>query len=227
MTNKISDKDYKSINFHFFTKLHDLRSAVDYNVNYSKCNCDQFYCRCSKIVSVDINEFKPHILLETLTAGIEDELLIYCIDRVIRNCKLDCESFRYEVIEGYYGEELDTIYLNNTDCHRIYSMIQELASLPYIDMIKYILKLEYGYLIKALDMVNNLCISNIDVNHILEQEVYRKKIDVFNQYYQEEYLLPCGIFIKKNKKFRLIDGYHRTAKEFYKGNSLIKGIVLW
>lgn len=205
---------------------------LDYNTG-SSCNynnCDSI-CRHNtisdlKIQSFDYDGFCKFFYEFTPSAHVIDK---YCIDRMLKSLKLTSENFTPETIEGYYGDEISGIYLEPDYFDKIFNNINELSKLNYfVDKIHFILKLEYGYVLDSVKPLTGISVEDIDVRDIKFNDVYRKKIDIQEDWYNTSYTLPRGIFIylPEERKYRLIDGYHRTCKAIDLGMEKISALVL-
>ncbi len=206
------------------------QGVIDYDYENDREGCDcPDYCRCGRIVNTKTSNFNINNLINTITdfGKTPDEILTYCVDRVVRSKKLENDDFEVATCGGYYGEEIDGVYLDNTVSQKLYDSLKKLENLSDIEMIKYVLEIEYGYLLEELKNTQTVKIKDISINDISFQEDYRKKVDISENYYDEKFTLPRGIFLPKdNNKFRLIDGYHRVVKAKSLNLTTIKGIIL-
>lgn len=214
-----------------FGRQHDWRHCefiqYDYNKEYncSDGHCNSI-CRCGVITDIELSKFDTNAMVSDITSGIENDILIYCIDRIIRLQKLTEDCFQLHTCSGYYGEEIDGLYLDESYEKIISDNLSKLKGISDADRIKFVLTLEYGYLLDVLVDTSSAMIHNIDINNISFQEEYRKKINTSENYYDEKFQLSRGIFIAKGNEFRLIDGYHRVMKAKSLGMDQVKGIVL-
>jgi len=214
-----------------FDRQYDWRHSeviqYDYNNEYNCLNsCCDSICRCGVITDIELSKFNTNVMISQITSGIENDILVYCIDRIIRLQKLTEDCFQLHTCGGYYGEEIDGLHLDEYHEKIISDNLSKLKEISDADRIKLVLTLEYGHLLDVLVDTSSAMIHNIDINNISFQEVYRKKIDTSENYYDEKFQLPRGIFIAKGNEFRLIDGYHRVMKAKSLGMDKIKGIVL-
>lgn len=191
--------------------------------------CDGDYCRCKKITNAYISKFLFDDVVNFLVkeAHIKNDIFIYCLDRVLRTLSLNKESFTVEYGRGYYGEEIYGIYLEEDLSKNINKCISELSNLSDLNKIKYVLNLEYGYILDSIKDCKNVEIVDLKVSDIILNESYRKKIFKIDEYYGKDFKLPRGLYLKESlNKFRLIDGYHRLSSAQLLKLDTIKGIIL-
>ncbi len=216
-------------------------AGINYDSNYirncreSGCN-DEGICRCGKYEDFKITSFDANAFIDTLNFKISNDLVKYCIDRIVRIQNISPENFNAQINGSYYGEEIDAIYLDHSVCSKLYKKIFKLKKLADIDKIKYLLELEYGYILDSIKNLKHYNIKEIDMSTIKKSDHYTKKIlekDLNN--YDEVYKLPRGIFIDKTDycprqynefNYKLIDGYHRLLSAEQMGMKTIVGIVL-
>jgi len=201
-------------------------SSIEIEYDRTSCTGCEDYCRCAKIInaeieSLNINEFLSNFLDDSAPA-----ILNYCIDRIVRLAKISKDSFEINVAQGYYGEEIDSVTLDSGIVKKLYKNIVKLKDLLGIQKIKHVLTLEYGYLLDSIKWLDNYKIEEIWLNEISYNDDYRKKVDISENYYDKDFTLPRGIFIKKGDQYKLIDGYHRTLKAKSIGLTRINVIVL-
>lgn len=217
----------------------DYIGYIDYDSNPEEAydhdeRCKDDYCRCTTLHPT-INSFDYKDIVKRICEqfNIENEKIIYCIDRICSTLKN--EDFYCNVCGGYYGEEMDSIVIDNYD---ILNKLEEninikLArknkiakineSVELDDNIRNILIMEYGYL---LDDLKNATFSiiEIDPKHIiLSQTEHAKNLnkDKVNGYKNHQGI--CGVVKEKNGIYRVIDGYHRITANLNK--SKIKVIL--
>lgn len=210
----------------------DFLYCVDYDSNseqaedhYERCKDD--YCRCSTLHPT-INSINYKDVVERICTqfNIQNEKMIYCIERVCSTLK--AEDFYSNVCGGYYGEEMDSIVLEN------YEILDELESIIDIklarkkkinklnelseldDKIRRVLVLEYGYLLEDLK-TSSFSVIEIDPKHIiLSQTDHAKNLNKEKVKGYSNHLGICGIVKEKNGIYRVIDGYHRITANLNK-----------
>jgi hypothetical protein len=219
-------------------KKYDLKLFTDWTFD-SDFHCRDFgceeekICRCStishyEITSVGFNsivsdiykrifedstESKRNQKIEAIIGGITDEINLYTIDRIFRINKLFlCQNFYAEIIKGYYGEEIGPIYINESVAEKVKNQLEVAFSKDNLtDRIKYLLYLEYGYILPDLK-TGNFTLEIVKKNDIIFgnnshfEKVSRENLEFYNN---KNYKLIRGVAIREGERFRLIDGYHR------------------
>lgn len=217
----------------------DFSSYVDYDSNREVAydhdeRCKDDYCRCSTL-NPTINSFNYKDIVKLICEQfkIENEKTIYCIDRICST--LTIEDFYCNVCGGYYGEEMDSIVIENYD---ILNKLEEnidikLArkkkiskindSVKLDNNIRNILIMEYGYLLEDLKNAS-FSVIEIDPKHIiLSQPDHAKNLNKNKVDGYKNHQGICGIVKEKNGIYKVIDGYHRITANLNK--SKIKVIL--
>jgi hypothetical protein len=209
--------------FPLFEKT-NLQYEVDYDYQRSACTCNAYetgdYCRCTKIERAWVESVNVKLVVKKLYTKYcqePSELDEYCFDRICSALKIFDKS-RYEVEScwGYYGEEIDGVYFEAEE--KIVEAYEKVISLESdIEKIKFILELEYGYLIDRLTYTTSATIEEVNTEKIkLPQTEYFIKLskDVVEDYKNRK--LPVAVCIKNKDRYfeafdtyTLIDGYHR------------------
>jgi hypothetical protein len=208
-----------------FRYLVDVEYDTEYHCDEEE-NCDEEgnsfckndFCRCSTIENTRIEKGIDilYIVQAVLSpkSSIIDE---YCVERILRINKIyDTDPYHdmldIEVCRGYYGEEIGSVTLDRQIAKKIDEEVAKMLSLSDNDKIRYVLELEYGYVLESL---KNLTFSIKEVdkeNIIFAQKEYAKKLDKeMVEQYKDWNDLPRGICLKEDnvEKYRIIDGYHR------------------
>jgi hypothetical protein len=214
----------------------DLKHYVkcDYKTSYDCDNygCDDI-CRCQKISNpvvsiVDFITMSEYIYKEIYRYGEStkrDEKLrtilfdtdknfdIYCIDRILRCHKIFKQEFYdIEIIQGYYGDETDSIKLKKSISSLIDKDITELLSLNKLkEKVEFILTKEYGFILPELkDKQYDINYINSD-DLLFGQEKHNEKVinGLYEYYSDKSYNNIRGVVIESDSKYRVIDGYHR------------------
>lgn len=211
----------------YFPPLTDLKYMVDYEYDsYYPCQhgsgcCDDDYCRCCEISNVRITNVPINYFVEFLCGKAKknlskeenkkDTILRYCVDRILRLHQIyDNNNFDTSVRDDYYGQEVGTIYLKQNCCNIINTSLSQLKSLPDIDKIKFVLELEYGYLLDKIKTSTLLVIVEVTGSDIIHSNgEYIKKIKQDDVY--KDYNLPMAVCVSEGKKYKIIDGYHRIS----------------
>lgn len=197
--------------------------------------CDSI-CRCSTIVntkikSIDINQIVDNIYqiyfkntkeekrdskLNEILNNIDKTINLYTIDRIVRINRLwDKDNWEINVSGGYYGEELDSVILENYIARKIEKNIEDSIELNDLSKrIEFLLHLEYGYILPEL-IGKNYKVDTINKEDIIfgSDGHYRKiQTENLDHYNDTKYKNIRGIVTSKDDKFKLIDGYHRCFK---------------
>lgn len=227
MKNKV--KKEARINFQYLLQ-YDIEER---NPGCEGCSGDRSdYCRCSVIDDVEINEKKlDHLPIaeyfidwvgEKNKTDSTNVCLLYCMDRIFRHANLMQESFEWVSENGYYGQELQGIYLTEDLERAMRNHYDELiASHTITDKINYVLTNEYGFLLPRIKGLNWYFMS-VYVKDIIIPNVdyYTKKLDKNLISYYKDWKLPICLIDENNK---LIDGYHRyTANSNLEMMSVLK-----
>ncbi len=202
----------------------NLQFNVEYDYERSECTCNAYedgdYCRCTTIErawieSIDVKDIINK--LYTKYCKEHSEINEYCFDRICSALRIyDKDFYEVETCGGYYGEEVDGVYFENEE--KIFNAYNEILELETdIDKIKYVLKLEYSYLLDRLMYMTSAKIENVITEKIkLPQKEYFVKLnkEVIEDYKDRK--LPIAVCIKNKDRFydafdtyTLVDGYHR------------------
>lgn len=213
----------------------DFQYVLDYDSNrevaydhYERCAND--YCRCSTI-SPSLNNIDHTAILEHICErfNITEEKTKYCIERICST--ITEEDFNFEVCGGYYGQELESLTIDNTN---IINKLEEILDIKKArknkidnlnqiaknkisdDNIRKILVMEYGYLTEELKN-SSFTIIEVDTNNIvLPQKEHANNLNQnkIKQYRNRKGI--CGIVKKVGNKYKVIDGYHRVTANMNK-----------
>jgi hypothetical protein len=230
--NKAVKSVFENMNFHY----HGVN--VDYNISYSceSVECDSI-CRCAKfeslrIESIDLNEVVLSLtgdilkVIKPFKLNIDEEILVYCLDRLIRHSGLrNPDNYDINCRSGYYGEELDGVsYYDDDLINNIVNIIQASS----IGAIKIVLEKEYGYLLPTIKDFNLCLIKQVKpLQLVMPNKEYYFKLDKEMVEEYGEYNLPIGIYIDEDDgHYRLIDGCHRYHAFIGSGSKVCKIIIL-
>lgn len=200
--------------------------------NGSDC-CDNDMCRCGIIKDAKVTSINPVKITAALTAGIQNEVLAYCVDRVVVNSGiLDVDNWEVSVSRGYYGEEIDGVgpvsSVTSSLVKELTKLLDEDNESPY-KRIKIALEAEYGYLIPKLQNAE-YAVMVVEVSPSVIQmgnDDYMRKVSKKTLEFYAEYKLPRGVCINNGRDaFRLIDGYHRVTSALQNKLDTIKIISL-
>jgi hypothetical protein len=205
----------------------EISYSREYNCQESGC---RDICKCSIIVdietSVDTNriikkiyniyfddslETKRNSKLSELLWDISDDINLYTIDRISRYFKI-WNNIEVNKTGGFYGEEIESVKISNSE--KIVELINKGLSINDLNnRVKYLLGLEYGYLLPELEN-KNWELSEINIDDIeIRNESHLESVSNKELKHYDNYLGIMGVVIlTKNDKWRLIDGYHRLSK---------------
>lgn len=217
----------------------NLLDCVEYSC-HEIFSCDTFgcteegICRCSTIASVEIQKINLEALSEQLysqikTYGIHanrenkiinllwdynpDVINRWCIDRLLSINKVwNVNNVEYTFQSGYYGEEIDSFYLNNTLFEKLSSQIETVINLDSLkERVLFLLELEYGKILENL-VDKKFDVKLIDIEKIIfPKQSHKNKVDSKTLHYYNKYNLPKGLVEKKGNYFHVVDGYHRLS----------------
>ena len=217
----------------------DLQDYVDYDYERSACTCNAYetgdYCRCTTIdrawvESINIDTVVSKLYKKFSTAP--SELNEYCFDRICYAFKIyDKDLYEVEIGRGWYGEEVYGVYFENEE--KIFNAYTELLKFNSdLEKIKYVLNLEYGYLIDRVATTTSATVEEVASKKIkLPQTEYFIKLtkEVIEEYKNRR--LPIAVCIKQKDRwleeydrYILVDGHHRFVAN--KEKAINKIIVL-
>lgn len=210
--------------------------SVDYCSSYPDddgCTCpEDDYCRCQVINIEDVNINAESITPETIldlfiesksqynrdikiNETLEGDITLYGIGRIMSINKLyDKNNYEPQISGGYYGQELDSIILENDIAKNVTEQIYNFLRLESInDRIEYLLVLEYDHVLD--DLVNKKWkIIEVDKEDIeIPNLQHYKNVPNLGFYSDSNYTdIRCIIRetgAKMGKPYKLTDGYHR------------------
>ena len=218
--------------------LYEIDFQYNFKIDYSYGgNCELYgcdregICRCGTIddarIADDIDmtmvtDMVYDYIFKTNDISVRRDIFIdsilddfninkYFINRILSLHKMyDKSNWNIEIIDGYYGEELSIVSLEE----RLGDISKSMSNI-FLDnksKIEYLLKKEYGYIDHRLigkkwdlDIINK---SDI----IFGQKEHYNNVSEGLYYYSDtsyDNELPRGILLKDGNKYRVIDGYHR------------------
>jgi len=215
--------------------LYDVQ--YDLNTEYAEDHderCKDDYCRCSTI-SPEVSSFAYKDIAAKIIRqfDIKNEKIIYCVDRICSTIRID--DFYCLKSGGYYGEELDSITIDN---YEILDKLEESIDIKLSrkrkldklkneseldDKIRDVLTMEYGYLLDYIK-ASSFSIIEIDTKDIIfPQTEYLKTLSSAKVGVYKNHSGICGIVRLSGNKYKVIDGYHRISSNLHK--SKIKVIL--
>jgi len=215
----------KEIIHHICDRDFHYSMDLDYNTEHDCANagCDsEGICRCGKIVDIKIESTNMADIYSVFSeVTLNSDILGYCINRLLYINKLwskeNHDVWEVNVGGGYYGEEIESVKM----CHDVQKALESqiirlIDTASDTDKIKYVLKMEYGYLLDSIKDTRHAQIIDIWRSSIkVGQPDHYKKLDinVIEDYKKtvNKLKLPICVCKKESGYVRLIDGYHRFA----------------
>ena len=202
----------KKTNKPYFEKT-NINYIVEYDYERSGCTCDNYICRCTTIEKAWVEEIYIDSLVRKLYEKFcreHSEINEYCFDRICHALRIyDKDLYEVETGPDYYGEVVYGVYFDNEEM--IFNACSVMLELPSdIEKIKYVLNLEYGYLIDRVANTTSITIEKVATDKVEPpQKEYFVKLskEVIEDYKDRK--LPVAVCIKNEDKYILIDGYHR------------------
>lgn len=210
----------KNIDFYYCGV--DVEYNTEYNCLANGCS-EEGICRCCRIYETEVKKIDLGSVINTLSDSIkkalkdfrfnmDEEILYYCLDRYLRRCGLENDSSYYiKVSPGYYGDEIDGVYLESYG-----EMIEEISRLVKLDnlgAVKRVLEIEYGFLTDFVAKTKKLHVIIVPTSDLkAPNEDYCRKLDrdAIEKYRSADYMkVPVGVFRDGLDYYRIIDGYHR------------------
>jgi len=185
------------------------RCTIKNNVCFDKFNDLELKDHILDLLCKDLSkEEKRNVFIDDLLCNGVSQIREYFIDRVLKinNC-YDPENWEIEVSGGYYGEEIHGVYLSILD--RVNSDLGQYTGDINKD-IPFLLEREYGGLNHRLvgKKWKEGIVKMDDI--IFPQTQHYNKVDGNLYYYKDEYYpFPRGVVLQDEKKYKVIDGYHR------------------
>jgi hypothetical protein len=205
MKNKIDIEFFPNCDYCGVKSHYDSHQAHDHD---ERCKND--YCRCSTIKntgidSVDMSEVLDRVMMYWELDS-EDEILVYCVDRILRHFELwDIHNWQVNVCGGYYGEEVDSVTPPDTLQEEIIKNVKCMYESD--NKIEYVLQLEYGNVLPQLQNKKWSIVTVPKSDVILGNGDYMKRVPKERCY--TEYKGIVAVCTKEENKYRLWDGYHR------------------
>ena len=195
----------------------NLQYETDYDYIRSQCTCNAYedgdYCRCTTIERAWVESINVKLVIKKLYDKYckdHSDINEYCFDRICSAFKIyDKDYYEVESCGGYYGEEIEGVYFYN-ESKIVDSYLQVLALETDVEKIKFILELEYGYLLDKVKNCTHAYISTVYTRAIdLPQQEYFVRLDkeVIEDYKNRK--LPVAVCLECGGRYKLIDGYHR------------------
>jgi hypothetical protein len=216
----------------------DFIDAVEFDT-VEKNNCNEFgchdegVCRCSVIEQVFLrkvyldmvrrkiirriynsgkNQERNKAITQILFGYDSDLVLNYCVDRLLSKFKIwDLDNWSYTTDNGFYGEEVNSVFIKTEIFSEINGHISELEKLDELrDIIFYLLELEYGSILEKLED-KNFKIDYVDFSKLIFGQKSHKKNVELEDLSNYHYPTVKGIVIKQDDNYFVVDGYHRLS----------------
>lgn len=211
------EKDLGNYNF-LYSKGSDYSYSTDYNCESYGCH-DDGICRCSTIYDAEMTQIPDleHFVADNFKGS---DLDLYCIDRIYAiNGFNHKENWKVETCGGYYGQEIAGIFFDNAE--KAFDEVQKLLSLTKdSDKIEYVLELEYGYKLNSI-LNKTWKIDYVSFDDLFFGAEYHKTNKQLVDCYANRIILPKGIVLQEQDKYRVVDGYHRLATGTKDGMALV------
>ncbi len=191
-----------------------LRFAVDvdYLLDCSDCNCYPDYCRCGVINNPTVKQICPYMardLVRSHVTGDDTEKLLAFM--FFRHC-LDGDDFYVSVCNGYYGQEIDDVKLENYGpIDRFNRFVEEGDTRALLAMV---LADHYGYVLPDVMDYKEWELISVPVSKIVApkpgmQQVFDVGYDTWDDRAYPSYYPGCVVVPCCDDKLKIIDGFHR------------------
>jgi len=229
----------------------DFKYSMSYNVD-TEFSCEESgcyeerICRCCHITKtylnkIDVDRISSDIYLDIFDGsvsskrhnainslwGISEEIEKYTIDRILRINKIwKPEFWTINVCNGYYGQEIDDILLDEDTVQTINSQLEKAFEIDNLtERIEYLLELENGFVLDDLKE-KKYTLDTIDINDIIFSNPEHKNkviLEELEHYSDKNYKGIRGVVKKDGLKWKVIDGYHRLSKT---ENKIVKVLIV-
>lgn len=214
----------------YLSKPLNLRSPIVHvtYTNFRQCETDPSHCsgicRCGKITDVVIRSVDLNLLVAQMVKHCypqwdqlspretkELQSLIYCLDRVLRIRRLYLPSnWSYRVEPGYYGEEFHGCMIHESCQKQILSDLDRLLVESPADQIRWVLELEYGYVLPILQNCTFRWRRVPRESIMLGCPNHYTRVSTENLDHYQKYQLPrCICRHELDGSYWIVDGYHR------------------
>lgn len=195
--------------------------------------CANDYCRCTTLENFVINSVDATLFVRTIKEYLDiDSDNDFFTNDIVKVCEsLRTEDFEFNTTGGYYGDEFDSIKLEN------YDVINKIANIfsikayrkeklkqinlstedigvveeDYVldEYVKKILTDEYGYVLDSLKGSKFKIVEIETKDVIFPQREYNEFVKSQNLSSYKNRKGICGLVKIVNGKYHVIDGYHR------------------
>ena len=211
----------------------DIRYLVDLDYDtYTSCEssgCNaEGICRCSTIENLTISGFKRNLSIRDLCeliynhgaleydpgdipVGKDIDINLYCFHRFLLYSKWD---FNSEISGGYYGQEIDGIYLTDQSKDKMRKAVEFLLEEQDVTKkVLHALTIEYGFPLSKLEN-KTASIQTVWFDDIIapnKERAKKVKDSRLYSYWKTPPSIPMGVCTVSGDKYNLVDGYNRLA----------------
>lgn len=192
------------------------------NVIISKINFQLLVRKIYDIYFDKSNQTKRLFKLNFILNGITSTLEFYIIERICSHYKLwSDKSYLPNIEDSYYGKVIKGFKIKEEILNEIISKIDSFLKIEKIeDKVYNLLYMEYGSILPSISN-KKIRITKIDKNKIsiLNKEYYndiQNKVQVYNNYNG-----ICGVVLKDNYNYYLVDGHNRILSSNKKNVTII------
>jgi len=201
---------------------------TDMERNCEDAGCDsEGICRCSRIVGVEIDSdiFGVNVFFE---CSYEDKTGDG-LDRVLAHwfCRKNFSkiSWGWTAGGGYYGEELERIYVENDN--GFFNLSEGFENMSHKEKIEFLLKQEYGSVLPQVEKVKDWQLKAVflsDVVNSLNTNLNDKVLKEYKTFcspythteedrksFQEKTRILAPLTLPSGGKYQVIDGRHRVT----------------
>lgn len=203
------------LNFHYVAGF-DIEYEEEFECQNGSDCCDNDYCRCGVIFNANVTKVgSAENIVKHIESALDYEKLNaiehYGVERLASFHKVwDKDRYEVGVCGGYYGQEIDGIYLS--DAASLEAKINEFLALKTNrDRIEFLLTEEYGFVHERVQNKTwKVDVVEKDKIHFGQSEYYRHvNENLLKDYF--DYNFPRGICLKEDGVYKVMDGYHRLT----------------
>lgn len=192
------------------------------------CRCTELYdchvksVRVDQISNIIYESFfdkskssKRNIKINEILFGLSEEVERYTVDRILRINKIwKNECWDVQVLNGYYGQEVDVVIFKTDLAIKIQNQIGLALNILSINKrVEFLLELEYGKILPHLQNLNwkLIRLKKDDIIFPSESHLEKVKYKDLSHYYAPKYNSIRAVVLKDGDKWKLVDGYHRLS----------------
>jgi hypothetical protein len=231
----------------------NLLYVVDYEYDrnypgWEGCTCPEYdYCRCTVIENIRASTpYTPTFLIARAFAseiaeqrGVALSMIQqYALERFLR-IKLGRDGLDFNTCGGYYGDEMDSIYVNNRD--RLWAEYQPLLNCTDdAELIRMVLLLDYGHIPESIQGFTRAFVDIADLQSIeagnreyLGAMDDRDTVETYAKQWFKPWNItsldtdiPLCVCRKSGDALVLVDGYHRYSALSTRGSKNVAFFVI-